>query len=168
MGSRRITIILVRNPWWLQYLKVRKPTSPRRGVLGPRRADAVLLVATTMKPSKRLGFEAGGKAWYNAAARVYAQHVGIAITTGGGSFGSSSKRCSKALLKFRAKQYEFAQQQFFCNFYFTFRIVSLSPCANEPTLLCVTYLGLGPTHIRLVWGDRYGHGAAGPHEGLRE
>ena len=31
--------------------------------LGPQRADAVLLIATTMEPAKRLGSETEGKAW---------------------------------------------------------------------------------------------------------
>ena len=84
--------------------------------LGPQRADAVLLIATTMEPSKRLGSEAEGKAWLDAAAQVYAQRVGITLTTGGGggSGGSSSGGAvmnSEEFLKFQAEQHEFAQQQ---------------------------------------------------------
>ncbi|KAH9954929.1 hypothetical protein BC827DRAFT_1262112 [Russula dissimulans] len=60
--------------------------------LGPQCADAVLLVATTMEPSKRL---------------VYAQRVSIALTGGGGSGSCSAGK----FLKFQAEQYEFAQQQ---------------------------------------------------------
>ncbi len=48
--------------------------SKTRG-LGLQRADAVLLVATTMEPAKRLGSEAEGKAWLDAAAQVYTQCV---------------------------------------------------------------------------------------------
>ena len=44
--------------------------------LGPQRADVVLLTATTMEPAKRLGLEAEGKAWLDAAAQVYSQCVG--------------------------------------------------------------------------------------------
>jgi len=36
--------------------------------MGPQHADTVLLIATTMDPAKRLGSEAGGKAWLDAAA----------------------------------------------------------------------------------------------------
>jgi len=52
----------------MQYL-----ISPRQG---PRRADAVLLIATTME---RLRYGAGGKAWFDPAAQVYAQRVGISL-----------------------------------------------------------------------------------------
>jgi len=52
--------------------------------LGPQRADAVLLVATTMEPAKRLGSEVEGKAWLDTAAQVYAERVGISLSTGGG------------------------------------------------------------------------------------
>jgi len=84
--------------------------------LGPQRADAVLLVATTMEPAKRLGSEAEGKAWLDAAAQVYAQRVGISLSTGGGggSTGGSSGGAvmnSEEFLKFQAEQYEFAHQQ---------------------------------------------------------
>jgi hypothetical protein len=44
-----------------------------------------------MKPSKWLGFEVAAKAWLDAAAQVYAQRAGIALTGGVGSAGSSSE-----------------------------------------------------------------------------
>ncbi|KAH9964650.1 hypothetical protein BC827DRAFT_1154089 [Russula dissimulans] len=61
--------------------------------LGPQRADAVtvLLVATTMEPSKRLGFEAEGQVWFDAVAQVYAN--------------------IEEFLKFQAEQDEFTQQR---------------------------------------------------------
>jgi len=83
--------------------------------LSLQRADAVLLVATTMEPTKRLGSEAEGKAWLDAAAQVYAQRVGISLSTGGGS-GSSGGSSGGAImnseefLRFQAEQYEFAHQ----------------------------------------------------------
>ncbi len=83
--------------------------------LGSQRADAVLLVATTMEPTKRLGSEAEGKAWLDAAAQVYAQRVGVSLSAGGGgSAGGSSGGAvmnSEEFLKFQAEQYEFAHQQ---------------------------------------------------------
>jgi fatty acid synthase subunit alpha len=84
--------------------------------LGPQRADAVLLIATTMEPAKRLGSEAEGKAWLDAAAQVYAQRVGISLSSGGGggSAGGSSGGAvmnSEEFLKFQAEQHEFAYQQ---------------------------------------------------------
>ena len=84
--------------------------------LGPQRADAVLLIATTMEPAKRLGSEAEGKAWLDAAAQVYAQRAGISLSSGGadGSAGGSSGGAvmnSEEFLKFQAKQHEFAYQQ---------------------------------------------------------
>lgn len=84
--------------------------------LGSQRADAVLLVATTMEPAKRLGSEAEGKAWLDAAAQVYAQRVGITLSTGssaGGAGGSSGGAVmnSEEFLKFQAEQHEFAHQQ---------------------------------------------------------
>ena len=61
--------------------------------LGPQRADAVLLIATTMEPAKRLGSEAEGKAWLDSAAQVYAQRVGISLSSGGsGSSAGGSSR----------------------------------------------------------------------------
>jgi 3-oxoacyl-ACP reductase-like protein len=90
--------------------------------LGPQRADAVLLIATTMEPAKRLGSEAEGKAWLDAAAQVYAQQVGISLSSGGsGSTGGSSGGAvmnSEEFLKFQAKQHEFAYQQI--NLYFRY------------------------------------------------
>jgi fatty acid synthase subunit alpha, fungi type len=84
--------------------------------LGPQRADAVLLIATTMEPVKRLGSEAEGKAWLDAAAQVYAQRVGITLSTGGSGSGSGGSSGSAVMnsgdfLKFQAEQYEFAHQQ---------------------------------------------------------
>jgi fatty acid synthase subunit beta len=60
--------------------------------LGSQRANAVLLIATTMEPAKHLGSEAEGKAWLDAAAQVYAQRVGISLSSGGSgsSAGGSS------------------------------------------------------------------------------
>jgi len=86
--------------------------------LGPQRADAVLLTATTMEPAKRLGSEAEGKAWLDAAAQVYAQRVGISLSSGGGGGGGSTGGSSggavmnsEEFLKFQAEQHEFAYQQ---------------------------------------------------------
>ena len=84
--------------------------------LGPQRADVVLLIATTMEPAKRLGSEAEGKAWLDAAAQVYAQRVGISLSSGGGggSAGGSSGGAvmnSEEFLKFQGEQHEFAHQQ---------------------------------------------------------
>jgi fatty acid synthase subunit alpha len=84
--------------------------------LGSQRADAVLLIATTMEPAKRLGSESEGKAWLDAAAQVYAQRVGISLSTGGaggGAGGSSGGAVmnSEEFLKFQAEQHDFAHQQ---------------------------------------------------------
>ena len=45
-----------------------------------------------MEPAKHLGSEAEGKAWLDAAAQVYAQRVGISLSSGGSgsSAGGSS------------------------------------------------------------------------------
>ena len=69
-----------------------------------------------MEPTKRLGSEAEGKAWLDAAAQVYAQCVGISLSSGGGdsSAGGSSGGAvmnSEEFLKFQAEQHEFAYQQ---------------------------------------------------------
>jgi len=69
-----------------------------------------------MEAMKRLGLEAEGKAWLDAAAQVYTQRVGISLPTGsgGGSSGGSSGGAvmnSEEFLKFQAEQYEFAHQQ---------------------------------------------------------
>jgi len=84
--------------------------------LGPQRADAILLIATTMEPAKRLGSESEGKAWLDAAAQVYAQRVGISLSSGGtsGAAGGSSGGAvmnSEEFLKFQSEQHEFAHQQ---------------------------------------------------------
>jgi len=101
--------------------------------LGPQRADAVLLVATTMEDVKRLGSEAEGKAWLDAAAQVYTQCVGISLSTGsgGGSSGGSSGGAvmnSEEFLKFQAEQYEFAPH----NSATCSRYISKTPCAILP------------------------------------
>jgi fatty acid synthase subunit alpha len=84
--------------------------------LGPQRANAVLLIATTMELAKHLGSEAAGKAWLDAAAQVYAQCVGISLSSGGGgsSVGGSFRGAvmnSKEFLKFQAEQHEFVRLQ---------------------------------------------------------
>jgi fatty acid synthase subunit alpha, fungi type len=84
--------------------------------LGSQHADAVLLIATTMEPAKRLGSEAEGKVWLDAAAQVDAQRVGISLSSGGSgsSAGGSSGGAvmnSEEFLKFQAEQHEFAYQQ---------------------------------------------------------
>ena len=55
-----------------------------------QRADTVLLIAATMEPAKGLGSKAKGKARLDTAVQVYAQRVGISLSTGGsGSAGGS-------------------------------------------------------------------------------
>jgi hypothetical protein len=61
--------------------------------LGPQRADAVPLIATTMEPAKRLGSEAEGKAWLDSAAQVYAQRVGISLSSGGSGSSAGGLSC---------------------------------------------------------------------------
>ena len=84
--------------------------------LGPQRANAMLLIATTMEPAEHLGSEAEGKVWLDAAAQAYAQCVGISLSSGGsgssagGSFGGAVMN-SEEFLKFQTEQHEFAYQQ---------------------------------------------------------
>ncbi|KAE9385207.1 hypothetical protein BT96DRAFT_1007268 [Gymnopus androsaceus JB14] len=64
--------------------------------LGPLRADGVLLLGTTMEPTKRLGSEAEAKAWLNGVTTVYAQRSGISLAApgaaGGGGGGAEQER----------------------------------------------------------------------------
>jgi hypothetical protein len=48
-----------------------------------------------MEPTKRLGSEAEGKAWLDAAAQVYAHHVGS--TSGGGDSAGGAVKCRSKL-----------------------------------------------------------------------
>ena len=84
--------------------------------LGPQRADAVLLLGTTVEPPKRLGAEAEAKAWLDSVVAVYAQRVGISLSSGaaggaGGGGGGVAVINSEEFLKFQADQENFARQQ---------------------------------------------------------
>lgn len=84
--------------------------------LGPQRADGVLLLGTTMEPSKRLGSEVEAKAWLDGVVALYAQRSGITLSSGssGGSGGGGAGGAvmnSEEFLKFQAEQYQFASQQ---------------------------------------------------------
>jgi fatty acid synthase subunit beta len=83
--------------------------------LGPSRSDGVLLLATTLKPPKRLASEAEAKAWLDSVVSVYAQRSGISLASpgaagGGGGGGSGAVINSEEFLKFQADQEKFAAQ----------------------------------------------------------
>ncbi|KAA1467738.1 fatty acid synthase [Dentipellis sp. KUC8613] len=83
--------------------------------LGPSRADAILLLGTTMEPPKRLGSEAEGKAWLDSVAAVYASRAGISLSSGaaaggGGGGAGGAVINSEEFLKFQAEQEQFAAQ----------------------------------------------------------
>ncbi|KAL0065236.1 fatty acid synthase alpha subunit Lsd1 [Marasmius tenuissimus] len=83
--------------------------------LGPSRADAVLLMATTMEPPKRFGSEPEAKSFLDGVVALYAQRAGISLAaagTGGASGGSSGGPTinSEEFLKFQAEQEQFAAQ----------------------------------------------------------
>ncbi|KAH7884386.1 hypothetical protein F5I97DRAFT_1968464 [Phlebopus sp. FC_14] len=83
--------------------------------LGSSRADGVLLLGTTMEPSKRLSSEAEGKAWLDSVVVVYAQRSGISLSSGGaggasGGGASGGTINSEEFLKFKVEQDHFAAQ----------------------------------------------------------
>ena len=73
--------------------------------LGSSCSDGVLLLGTTLKPSKQLASEAEGKSWLDGVVSVYAQHSGISLASpgaGGASRGGGGSAIinSKEFLKF--------------------------------------------------------------------
>ncbi|KAF5337910.1 hypothetical protein D9758_013124 [Tetrapyrgos nigripes] len=83
--------------------------------LGPLRADAVLLVGTTMEPPKRLGSEPEAKAWLDSVVAVYAQRSGINLSApsagGGGAAASAGVTInSEEFTQFKTEQELFAAQ----------------------------------------------------------
>jgi len=81
--------------------------------LGPSRSDGVLLLATTLEPSKRLASEAEAKAWLDGVVSVYAQRSGISLASpgaAGGGGGGGAVINSEEFLKFQAGQQKFAAQ----------------------------------------------------------
>ncbi|KAF9267936.1 fatty acid synthase [Marasmius fiardii PR-910] len=83
--------------------------------LGPQRSDAVLLMATTMEPPKRIGSEAEAKSFLDGVVALYAQRAGISLAAagaGGASGGSAGGATinSEEFLKFQAEQEQFAAQ----------------------------------------------------------
>ena len=84
--------------------------------LGPQRADGVLLLGTTVEPSKRLGSEVEAKAWLDGVVALYALRSGITLSSAssGGSSGGGGGGAvmnSEEFLQFQAEQYQFASQQ---------------------------------------------------------
>jgi fatty acid synthase subunit alpha len=82
--------------------------------LGPSREDGVLLLGTTMEPTKRLGSEAEAKLWLDGVVSTYAKHLGILLSAGnssggGGPVGGATIN-SEGFLKFQAEQEQFAAQ----------------------------------------------------------
>jgi fatty acid synthase subunit alpha len=82
--------------------------------LGPSRADSVLLLGTTMEPTKRLGSEAEAKLWLNGVVSTYAKRSGISLSAGnasggGGPVGGATIN-SEESLKFQVEQGQFAAQ----------------------------------------------------------
>ncbi|KAI8319679.1 hypothetical protein GQ54DRAFT_30255 [Martensiomyces pterosporus] len=66
--------------------------------LGPRRQDALLLVALAMEPASRLGTEAAAKAWLDSVAQAYAKRAGIDYSVAiSGAPGAGSKVASVAI-----------------------------------------------------------------------
>ncbi|KAI0033531.1 fatty acid synthase [Vararia minispora EC-137] len=84
--------------------------------LGPQRADAILLLGTTMEPPKRLASEAEAKSWLDSVAQVYAQRAGIALQSGGaagvaaGGASGGPVINSEEFTKFQAEQEQLAAQ----------------------------------------------------------
>lgn len=83
--------------------------------LGPMRSDAVLLLATTLEPPKRLSSEAEARTWLDTVVVVYSQRAGIQLSTGGtpgsGDGSSAGVINSEEFLKFQTDQNKFAAQQ---------------------------------------------------------
>ncbi|KAI0918227.1 hypothetical protein AcV7_007029 [Taiwanofungus camphoratus] len=84
--------------------------------LGPSRGDGVLILGTTMEPSKRLALKVDAKMWLDSVVAVYAQRAGISLATGssssgGGGGGGGPTINSEEFLKFQAEQEQFAAQQ---------------------------------------------------------
>ncbi|TFK75163.1 fatty acid synthase [Pluteus cervinus] len=83
--------------------------------LGPQRSDAVLLLATTLEPPKRLASEPEAKTWLDGVVSSYAQRSGISLAapgSGGGAGGGAGGATinSEEFLKFQAEQEAFAAQ----------------------------------------------------------
>ncbi|KIJ66907.1 hypothetical protein HYDPIDRAFT_174219 [Hydnomerulius pinastri MD-312] len=83
--------------------------------LGSSRADGVLLLGTTMEPTKRLSSEAEGKVWLDTVVAAYAQRSGISLSSGGaagagGGGGGGATINSEEFMKFKAEQDQFAAQ----------------------------------------------------------
>ena len=83
--------------------------------LGPARSDAVLLLATTVEPPKRLASEGEAKAWLDGVVAVYAQRAGISLSAPGaggaaGGGGGGAVINSEEFIKFQADQHKFAAQ----------------------------------------------------------
>ncbi len=83
--------------------------------LGPARSDAVLLLATTVEPPKRLASEGEAKVWLDGVVAVYAQRAGISLSAPGasgaaGGGGGGAVINSEEFIKFQADQHKFAAQ----------------------------------------------------------
>jgi fatty acid synthase subunit alpha len=82
--------------------------------LGPSRAEGVLLLGTTMEPTKRLGSEAEAKSWLDGVVSTYAKRSGISLSAGNASGGGGpvggAMINSEEFLKFQAEQEQFAAQ----------------------------------------------------------
>lgn len=80
-------------------------------LLCPERADAVLLIGATMGPARLLGSEAEDKIWLDPAAQVYAQRVGISLSSNGGGGGCASAVGSSGGAIMNSEQLDLAYKQ---------------------------------------------------------
>jgi fatty acid synthase subunit alpha len=83
--------------------------------IGTQRADAVLLLALTNEPAKRLASENEAKSWLDGLASTYASQAGISLSSGasagGQATGGAATINSEEFIQFQNRQNRFADQQ---------------------------------------------------------
>ena len=57
--------------------------------LRPSRSDGVLLLTTSIEPSKRLAFEAEGKSWLSDVVQSYTQRLDVSFVSPGATAGAA-------------------------------------------------------------------------------
>ena len=98
----------------------------------PMHSDAVLLLATTLEPPKRLSSEAEARMWLDNVVSLYSQHAGIQLLSGvaAGSSGGSSTGVIKSSKLIKASSLH-SRSKYTCAIWVTISVLATLHSTRE-------------------------------------